>query len=280
MLAAPAALAQSGKADSPRDDNPAAGKKAAPVTTDDATALMPRQDTTPPPRVAITEFLVEGEEVPPALVYQLQDGFVLGLVRSGSKVIDHEEVPKRLKGYPELVSCDTSVCLKKQGEMLRVGHVVKVAVSIVGNSYKMTARVFRTTGTAPATLPIETQSRFCDVCTVTEAREAMLRLADGVRVPDEPGLADEIAPIIVMQTPPPPGPSVQRSSMTMALGITAVVVGSLVLSASGEREKGAHALAGAAMGIGLTGSVVGLYQLTEAWQTRSSRGSVEVADRR
>jgi hypothetical protein len=85
-------------------------------------------------RVAIPEFKVEGE-VTPALSLQLQDGFVLGLVRSGVQVFDPVDVGRRLEGTPELSGCDSSACLKNVGQLLAVNYVVRVKVDVAGNSY-------------------------------------------------------------------------------------------------------------------------------------------------
>lgn len=224
--------------------------------------LMPQlTDSTPPSKLAISAFIVEGDNPPAALVYQLQDGFILGLVRAGVRVIDHEDLKNRLKGKPDLWACDTSPCLKQLGQELAVRYVVRVQVSITGNSYRMSARVFQTTGAAPAALPIETQSRFCDVCTVTEAREAMLRLADGIRVPDEPGLLESERPML-----PPPSlrPSKKFAVSAIAVGLTSIIAGTIVLAAAGDRDKGLAALGGACMGAGALTSIGGVFLYGEA----------------
>ena len=131
-------------------------------------------------RVAVPEFKVEGDGTP-ALSLQLQDGFVLGLVRSGVQVLDPVDVSRRLEATPELGGCDSSACLKNIGRLLGVTYVLRVKVDVAGNGYKMVARLFSTEGSAPAALPISTKSRNCDVCTVAEAREYMLKLADAVK---------------------------------------------------------------------------------------------------
>ena len=224
--------------------------------------LLPQlADSTPPSKIAISSFVIEGDNPPAALVYQLQDGFVLGLVRAGVRVIDHDDLKNRLKDQPDLLGCDASPCLKQLGQELGVRYVVRVQVAITGNSYRMSARVFRTTGAAPAALPVETLSRFCDVCTVTEAREAMLRLADGVRVPDEPMLAAAEAPKPVAV---PYRPSRRFAMSSVAIGVTSVIVGTVVLAASGDRDKGLHALGGAFMGAGMFTSIGGLYLYGES----------------
>src|SRR5262249_46684703 len=131
-------------------------------------------------RVAIPEFQIEGGGSP-ALALQLQDGFVLGLVRGGIQVLDPLDMAKRLEGHPELQHCDASPCLKAIGQVLDVRYVVRVRVEVAGNTYKTVARAFSTEGEAPAALPVVTKSKTCDVCTVAEAREIVLRLADGLR---------------------------------------------------------------------------------------------------
>jgi hypothetical protein len=239
--------------------------KPAPVPQINAAApaeLLPQlADNTPPSKIAISSFVVEGDKPPPALVFQLQDGFVLGLVRAGVRVIDYDDLKDKLKKLPDLLGCDTSPCLKQLGQEVGVHYVVRVLVAITGNSYRMSARVFRTTGAAPAAVPVETLSRFCDVCTVTEAREAMLRLADGVRVPDEPSLATT-DPTQLRQTEARPS---KKSAMSaIALGLTSIIVGTITLASSGDRDKGLHALGGAFMGAGALTSVGGIYLYGEA----------------
>ena len=144
-------------------------------------------------RVAIPEFQLEGSP-PPALGIQLQDGFVLGWVRAGAHVLDPADTAKKLEGHPELQRCDASPCLKAIGQVLDVGYIVRVKVDVAGNSYKSVARLFSTEGAAPAALPIATESKSCDVCTVAEARAVMLRLADGLRAHIEDNAPPTAAP--------------------------------------------------------------------------------------
>ncbi|HMF44252.1 MAG TPA: hypothetical protein VKQ32_26450, partial [Polyangia bacterium] len=127
-------------------------------------------------RVSIPEFQLEGSP-PPALGIQLQDGFVLGWVRAGAHVLDPADTAKKLEGHPELQHCDASPCMKAIGQLLEVGYIVRVKVDVAGNSYKSVGRLFSTEGAAPGALPIATESKTCDVCTVAEARAVMLRLA-------------------------------------------------------------------------------------------------------
>jgi hypothetical protein len=208
--------------------------------------------------VAIIEFLLEGEGAAPAMAMQLQDGFVLGLVREGIDVLDVGDVGKRLMAKPELQKCETSPCLKRLGDVLKVRFVLRVRTTVSGNSYKMTARLFSTEGAAPAALPLAAHSRSCDVCTVAEAREHMIRLADGVRAPmeDKPG----------PPPPPPPPPPPQRSLTGPLVALAASAVGIAagafaVATADGRRQS---ALGGALVGASAAAAVVGLYVAFDA----------------
>jgi len=259
--AAPAKVAAPETAAGPKKPEAAPEAKkpeAAAVTTEVPADVMQSMDTTPPSRIAITAFQINGENITPALRYQLQDGFVLGLVRNGVNVIDLEELGKRLTDEPELLGCDSSPCLKRLGELVSSRHVVRVEINADGNSYRMIARIFRTTGAAPAALPIETQSRFCDVCTVTEAREAMIRLADGVRVPDEPDLVADPAKKIV-QIRQENRLSRRAALFTMGGGVAAIIGGTLLLATSDIDAKGTNAIAGGLMGLGVGTAIFGLY---------------------
>lgn len=214
-------------------------------------------------RVAVPEFKVDGEGTP-ALSLQLQDGFVLGLVRAGIQVLDPVDVSKRLEATPELGGCDSSACLKNIGRLLGVTHVLRVKVDVAGNSYKMIARLFSTEGSAPAALPISTKSRSCDVCTVAEAREYMLKLADAVK-PD----LQETAPVVVAPplAPAPPPTSLIPPLVAAMGGALAVGVGmALFLTMPDCHATGVptcddnrlrSALAGGLIGAGAVTAVVG-----------------------
>lgn len=204
-------------------------------------------------RVALLEFLLEGEEASPAMGMQLQDGFSLGMVRGGIDLIDPSDVKKRLAGAPELLGCETSPCFKRLAEILAVRLVVRVRAQVTGNSYKITGRLFSTEGPTPAALPLATQSRSCDVCTVGEAREHMIRLADGLRARIE-----EAAP----PPPPPPAPPPDSHVLPIALvatGVAAIVGGALVMRAAPDVGKRQPAMGGALMGAGVPLSVFGLW---------------------
>ena len=213
-------------------------------------------------RVAVPEFKIEGDGTP-ALALQLQDGFVLGLVRAGVQVLDPLDVSRQLEGTPELKGCESSPCLKNIGRLLSVRYVLRVKIDVAGNGYKMVARLFSTEGDAPAVLPLATKSRSCDVCTVAEAREYMLKLADAVRpdLIDDPSPPSPTAP----KPPPPPPPSLLPPLVLAMGGLASMATGAALFltmpdcqgpsSCSDNRLR--SALAGGLVGAGLVSSVVG-----------------------
>ena len=169
-------------------------------------------------RVAMPEFRIEGSAAP-ALELQLQDGFVLGLVRAGVTVLDPVDTGRRLESKPEVVGCESSACLKTMGQVLDVRYVVRIKVLANGNSYKMVARLFSTEGAVPAALPLATKSMPCDVCTVAEARDVMLRLAEAIRAHLE-------------EPPAPPTPIAVRPPAELTAPAT-LASGSLAVAATG-----------------------------------------------
>jgi hypothetical protein len=230
---------------------PAPAPATAPAPAPSTTPHTPPAVTTPAPapraRVAIRELVVEGEETSPALGMQLQDGFVVGFVRAGIQVLDSVDVGRRIEKHPELQKCDTPICLKRLGQLLDVRYLLLLKVTVNGNSYRMTARLFSTEGSTPAVLPVDTQSRFCDVCTVAEAREVMLRLADAVKRPIE----EAIAAATPQPAPPPPKPSI-LPVVGLGAGLLAVVGGSILIVAADSNDKTLPAVGGALAGAGAT----------------------------
>ncbi|MES1164597.1 MAG: hypothetical protein ABUR63_02465, partial [Verrucomicrobiota bacterium] len=135
---------------------------------------------------------------------------------------DPVDVSKRLEGTPELGGCDSSPCLKNIGRLLSVNYVLRVKVEVAGNSYKMIARLFSTEGSAPAALPISTKSRNCEVCTVAEAREYMLKLADALKADLQEAAP---APLIAPRPAPLPPPSLVPPLVAAMAGAVAVGIG-------------------------------------------------------
>jgi hypothetical protein len=214
-------------------------------------------------RIAIPDFQVEGGP-PPALGIQLQDGFVLGLVRAGLQVLDPIDTARRLDGHPELQHCDASPCLKAIGQLLEVGYVVRAKVEVAGNSYKSVVRLFSTEGAAPAALPIATESKSCDVCTVAEARATMLRLADALRAH-----IDELTPAPPPPPPPAPKPAPPRllGPILLAMaGALAIATGAAILASNGEcggascsENRTRNAVGGVLVGAGAALTLTGGY---------------------
>jgi hypothetical protein len=269
LLVGLTAAARAQPAPAPAAPPPAAANTPAPTTA-------PMSGIAARPRIALTEMTLAGEGASPALAMQLQDGFVLALVRAGIDVIDAADVAKRLTGAPELQGCETSPCLKRTGDLLGVPFVIRVKVDNVGNSYKMTARLFSTQGAAPAALPVAAQSRACDVCTAQAAREQMIRLADGLR--------PRIEEHITSPPPPPPrrddGPPTWPSWTAVGAGVLAVAAGALVVRAGddgGSQRKAA--LGGALMGAGLATAVVGLYAAISPGPAPSGRPGLALGAR-
>ena len=234
-----------------------------PSPTAEAAAVTSRPAARP--RVAIFDFLLEGEGQSPGLAMQLRDGFLIGLVREGIDVIDSTDVAKKLQNAPELHGCETSPCLKRLGELLAVRFLLRLKVSLGGNSYRMSARVFSTEGAAPAALPIATFLRPCDVCTVNEARDHMIRLAEAVRA----RLVDNTAPAPPPLPPAPAPRSRTPAFITLAAGAAAILGGALLIASSPTVGKGRPALGGGLMGLGLAASLVG----TQAAFDRSAPGT-------
>src|SRR5262249_11021031 len=146
-----------------------------------------------------------------------------------------------------------SPCLKAIGQLLDVKYVVRVRVEVAGNSYKTVARVFSTEGAAPAALPVATRSKSCDVCTVAEAREIVLRLADDLRAfVEEPAVAPAPAPL-----PPAPPPSLAGPVTAAMVGALALAAGFAVLATNGSctgstcsENRDRNVLGGALIGAG------------------------------
>lgn len=215
-------------------------------------------------RVAVPDFKIEGDGTP-ALSLQLQDGFVLGLVRAGVQVLDPVDVSRKLEAAPELKGCDSSPCLKNMGRLLAVRYVLRVKVDVSGNTYKMVARLFSTEGEAPAALPVSTKTRTCDVCTVAEARDYMLRLADAVRPDLEEPVAPVAAPLKVAPPPPsllPPLAAAMGGLIAIATGVALLVtlpdchaITATASTCSDNRSR--SALGGGLIGAGLVTSAVG-----------------------
>jgi hypothetical protein len=213
-------------------------------------------------RVSIPEFQLDGSP-PPALGIQLQDGFVLGWVRAGANVLDPADTAKKLEGHPELQRCDASPCMKAIGQLLDVGYIVRVKVDVAGNSYKSVGRLFSTEGAAPGALPIATESKTCDVCTVAEARAVMLRLADALRAHIE----DREPPTVPAPVAPPSPPARVIGPVLVAMaGALAIAAGFAVLATNGsctatgcDENRNRSAAGGVLIGVGAAFAIGGTY---------------------
>ena len=228
-------------------------------------------------RVAIPDFQIEGSSSP-ALALQLQDGFVLGLVRAGVQVVDPVDVWRRLESKPELARCDSSACLKSIGQLLDVRYLVRVKVEVAGNSYKAVGRIFSTEGPSPAALPLANKSKSCDVCTVAEARDVMLRLADAFKTYLEE--APAMPPPSVPTESPPPPPHLAGPVMAAMIGGVAMAVGVAVLATLGScdatkcsENRTRSAFGGALLGAGAVTTFMGAYITIERSRVPSAPGA-------
>jgi hypothetical protein len=225
-------------------------------------------------RVAITEFKVEGEGASPALSMRLQDGFVVGVTRTAPiSVLDSVDVARYMDTFPELQKCDGSICIKRFGQLLDVSHLIRVSVKVTGNTYTMTGRLLSTEEPTPAVVPVVTETRFCNVCTVDEARQKMIQLGEELKRPVENWLATWRPP-----PPPPPPPKSWRrpiAAVGLALGFaTAVAGGAVYLNASSHDNRWRPGLGGLLVGLGVGATAVGCYVLValpnEAGKTPAS----------
>jgi hypothetical protein len=212
-------------------------------------------------RVAISEFTVDGDGASPALSMQLQDGFVVGLTRTAPiYVLDSVDVARYTETFPELQKCEGSICVKRFGQLLDVSHVIKVNVKVAGNSYTMTARLLSTEEPTPAMVPVDAETRFCNVCTTDEARQKMIQLGDEMKKPVESWLATWRPP-----PPPPPPPKSWRrplAAVGIAVGFaTAVVGGAMFVNASDSSSRWRSGIGGAMVGLGLSATALGCYVL-------------------
>jgi hypothetical protein len=232
-------------------------------------------------RVAIPDFEVQGSSSP-ALTMQLEDGFVLGLVRAGLQVVDPVDTARRLEARPELGRCDSSSCLKSIGLLLDVKYLVRVKVEVAGNSYKVVGRIFSTEGPAPAALPLANKSRSCDVCTVTEAREVMLLLADALKVHLEEPVALVLPP---PPEPPPPAPSNRAGpvvatvagALSLITGVALLATASSCGATNCSDSRLRSALGGGLVGAGAVLTFWGGYVAVERSHAPAARTSVSVA---
>lgn len=243
-----------------------------PATSPGAPTTIPLQPAPPvaPPsahggvmstRVAISEFKVEGDGASPALAMQLQDGFVVGLTRTAPiYVLDSVDVARYMDTFPELQKCDGSICVKRFGQLLDVSHLVRVNVKVTGNSYTMTGRLLSTEEPTPAMVPVDTETRFCNVCTVDEARQKMIQLGDELKRPVENWIAAWRPP-----PPPPPPPKSWRrpiAAVGIAVGFaTAVAGGALFANAGNPGDRWQPGVGGLLLGVGLGATVLGCYVL-------------------
>jgi hypothetical protein len=185
---------------------------------------------------------------------------VVGVTRTAPiYVLDSVDVARYMDTFPELQKCDGSICVKRFGQLLDVSHLIRVGVRVTGNSYTMTARLLSTEEPSPAMVPVETETRFCNVCTVDEARQKMIQLGDEVKKPVEAWLQAWRPP-----PPPPPPPKSWRrplAAVGIAVGFATAVAGGALFANAGADHRWQAGVGGLLVGLGLGGTAVGLYVL-------------------
>ncbi len=147
-------------------------------------------------------------------------------------------------------------------------YLVRVKVEVAGNSYKAVGRIFSTEGPSPAALPLANKSKSCDVCTVAEARDVMLRLADALKVYlDE---APVSPPPSAPADPPPPPLHLVGPVMAAMIGGVAMAVGAAVLGTLGScdaakcsENRTRSAFGGVLIGAGAVVTFMGAYVTVE-----------------
>jgi hypothetical protein len=207
------------------------------------------------------EFKVQGSNASPTLSMQLQDGFVVGMTRAAPiYVLDSVDVTRYMDTFPELQKCEGSICFKRYGQLLDVSHLLSVHVTVSGNSYTMTGRLLSTENASPADVPVATETRFCNVCTVDDAKQKMLQLGDDLRRPIETWLDAWRPP-----PPPPPPPKSWRrpiAAAAVATGFaTAVLGGALFANSASSGARWQPGIAGLLTGVGISMTAVGCYVL-------------------
>jgi peptidoglycan/LPS O-acetylase OafA/YrhL len=123
-------------------------------------------------------------------------------------------------------------------------------------------------------VPIDTQTRFCPVCTVDEARQKITQLGEAIKNPVELWLAQQRPP-----PPPPPPPSSWRrpiAALGVALGFATIVGGGALLANVGHDNKAWPAVAGAMIGIGASAAALSCYLLIAA-PTDPAKATLKVA---
>jgi hypothetical protein len=107
---------------------------------------------------------------------------------------------------------------------------------------------------------VVTETRFCNVCTVDEARQKMIQLGDELKRPIENWLSTWRPP-----PPPPPPPKSWRrpiAAVGLALGFaTAVAGGAIFANASSEGHRWQPGIGGLLVGLGASATVLGCYVL-------------------
>ncbi len=138
----------------------------------------------------------------PAAATEVRDRFheavTRGLQTGGDEVVPAAEVRLRLGAVTEMLECDGAVaCVASVVQALHVAHVVASDIEISGKDYAIKLRLLDQSGRELAKV-----DEPCDICTVKEADEAVLRAATKLATAAK-ALPAEIKPV---EPVPPPKP--------------------------------------------------------------------------
>lgn len=130
---------------------------------------------------------------------RFHEAITRGLQASGDEVIPASEVRLRLGAVSEMLECDGGVaCVASVVQALRVARVVAADIDISGKDYTIKLRLLDPSGRELAKV-----DEPCDICTLKEADEAVLRAATKLATAAR-GAAAEIKP----EATAPPKPEV------------------------------------------------------------------------
>jgi len=185
-------------------------------------------------RLSLASFRTLGEHMTEPARGALRLSLTGGLAAAGFEVIADEEQTQKLKSAPGLAGCETTTCLKRLGELLGVKQALKAQIEMIGTSRYVTSLALIDTESGREVARVDDT---CEVCTLSEANDAISNAAAALKAKLEPPRAPPVAPTVTVVTALPPEPP--PSKLTLAL------------------RYGGIAL----LGVGVVGMVVGFAEL-------------------
>jgi hypothetical protein len=134
---------------------------------------------------------------------RFHEAITRGLQSGGDDVVPAAEVRLRLGAVTEMLECDGGVaCVASVVQALRVARVVAADIDISGKDYTIKLRLID-----PSGRELTKVDELCDICTVKEADEAVVRAATKLATAAR-ALAAEVKPEAPLAPTPPPKPEV------------------------------------------------------------------------